>query len=395
MKRVLLAMSGGIDSAVSAILLQDQGYEVVGATMSLHDPSGEDRGIRSGCFGPLDIVNKQMLAKVCDLLNIECIWINLRPEFEREVLNYYRSTYLRGCTPNPCVICNHILKFDLLPRRIRDMGVEFDHFATGHYARTRYSGESERWQLLKAADPLKDQSYFLCLLSQEQLASTLFPLGDLTKDQVRAIAQDRGLDFLLTKAESQDFVKEEDHPLLFDPEQIKPGDMLDPEGNVIGQHRGLIHYTIGQRRHLGISGMTEPWYVTGLDVENNRLSVGPLNCLYKNHLVATNVNWISIPSITEETRAETKIRLAHNPATCTLKPLDDISVEVIFDEPQLSVTPGQFAVFYQGDVLWGGGTIVNNTEIKSMDHHQPDPGQLGTQRNILIDTKGKGKTLDA
>lgn len=358
MKRVLLAMSGGIDSAVSAILLQDQGYEVVGGHMVLEEEAGQGYGISGGCFGPRDVQSREALAQTCELLGIELHCVDLRPDFETQVLDYYRQAYLRGRTPNPCVVCNRQLKFGLLPQLLRNQGMEFDLFATGHYARTGFHPGSGRWQLHKAADQLKDQSYFLCLLSQEQLSSTLFPLGDLSKAQVREIARDRGLVHLLGKAESQDFVSEEDHPLLFDQKQIQPGDMVGPEGNVIGQHRGLIHYTIGQRRHLGISGMPEPRYVTGLDAENNRVSVGPQSLLFNSSLVAVDVNWVSILPMVAETRAETKIRLAHHPAPCLVKPLDGGAVEVVFDQPQISVTPGQFAVFYLEDTLLGGGTIA-------------------------------------
>ncbi len=358
MKRVLLAMSGGIDSAVSAILLRDQGYEVVGGHMVLEEGEGQGYGISGGCFGPQDVQNWEALAQTCEFLGIELHCLNLRSDFETLVLDYYRQAYLRGTTPNPCVVCNRQVKFGLLPQLLRNQGVEFDLYATGHYARTAFHSGSGRWQLLRAADPLKDQSYFLCLLSQEQLSSILFPLGDLSKTQVREIARDRGLDHLLGKAESQDFLSEEDHPLLFDLKQIKPGDMVGPEGDVIGQHRGLIHYTTGQRRHLGISGMPEPWYVTGLDAENNRVSVGPQSFLYKSSLLAVDVNWVSILPMLTESRAETKIRLAHHPAPCLVKPLDGGAVEVVFDQPQLSVTPGQYAVFYAGDILLGGGTIA-------------------------------------
>lgn len=358
MKRVLLAMSGGIDSAVSAILLLDQGYEVFCGTMSLQHPDEMDNGIRSGCFGPQEQESQEMLARVCSLLGIESLTVNLGKDFASEVLDYYRSTYLAGRTPNPCVVCNQFLKFSLLPQGIRSLGRDFDFFATGHYARTRFADASGRWQLLKAVDPLKDQSYFLCLLSQEQLATTLFPLGGFTKTEVRKIALSRGLDFLLSKAESQDFVSEEDHLRLFCESSIQPGQMVDPAGKVVGSHRGLIHYTIGQRRHLDLSGMTEPWYVVGLEPDLNRLVVGPQNYLYQDQLTAEKVNWVSIRPLTGETRAATKIRLAHAPAPCTLRPLANGAVEVIFDEPQLSVTPGQFAVFYDGEILLGGGTII-------------------------------------
>ena len=358
MKRVLLAMSGGIDSAVSAVLLQDQGYEVLGATMRLRGAEGGRYGIHSGCFGPREPLNRQMLERVGEQLRIQILEADLSQSFENEVLNYYRATYLQGRPPNPCVVCNQRLKFGLLPLALRNQGVEFDFYATGHYARTRFSKENGRWQLLKGRDALKDQSYFLCLLSSNQLSTTLFPLGELTKAEVRETARKRGLDFLLSQAESQDFLSEEDHPRLFAGAQIKAGDMIDPEGKVVGRHRGLIHYTIGQRRHLGLSGRPEPWYVIGFDTCRNSLRVGPQSFLYKDKLTVSSVNWFSAPPLSATSRADTKIRFAHKPAPGTLRPLPDGSVEVTFDTPQMSVTPGQFAVFHDGDILLGGGVIL-------------------------------------
>ncbi len=351
-------MSGGIDSAVSAILLQDQGYEVLGAHMVLAAEGQDPLGLSGGCFGPQDPSHQNMLRRTCEQLGIELHSVNLRSDFDAAVLDYYRTTYLRGRTPNPCVVCNQQLKFSLLPHRMKDLGLQYNYFATGHYARVVQAEGSGRWQLLQGADLLKDQSYFLCLLSQEQLSHTLFPLGGLTKAQVREIALQRDLEYLLAKAESQDFLSAEDHPRLFDPSRSEPGDLVDPQGRVVGRHRGLIHYTIGQRRHLGLSGMPEPWYVIALDPVHNRVSVGPQNLLYQSRLTARNVNWVSVPPLSEATRAKTRIRLAHAPAACTLKPLDDSDVRVEFDAPQQAVTPGQFAVFYQEDTLLGGGVIT-------------------------------------
>jgi len=358
MKRVLLAMSGGIDSAVSAVLLQEQGFEVMGATMRLCNSDGDPYGVSSGCFGPQEPQNRQILERVGKKLGIQILTIDLSKQFENEVLEYYRSNYLEGRTPNPCVVCNSRLKFGLLPKMLRDQGMEFDLFATGHYARIRICEQSGRWQLLKGIDPLKDQSYFLCLLTQAQLATTLFPLGKLTKARVREIASLHGLDFLLSKAESQDFLSEEDHPRLFKSAKIEPGEMVDPLGKVVGNHRGLIHYTIGQRRHLGLSGMSEPWYVIGLDNKRNRVKVGPQSFLHKDRLTATKVNWVSIQPTSAATRAEIKIRLGHNPVPGTLRILPNGSVEAVFDTPQMSITSGQYAVFYDGDILLGGGTIA-------------------------------------
>lgn len=357
MKRVLLAMSGGIDSAVAAMLLLEQGFEVLGATMLLHDPQAP-YGITGGCFGSSEADSQDDLDRVASFLGIEVRKLDLSADFERSVLDYYRDSYLQGRTPNPCIVCNQIMKFHLLRSSLEALGETFDHYATGHYARVRYSEEQCRWQLLKGSDPLKDQSYFLCLLTQDQLAKTIFPLGSLTKAEVRKIAASKGLDFLLPKAESQDFVSEADHTRLFGDTKPVSGEMLGPDGEQVGTHRGLIHYTIGKRRHLGISGKPEPWYVTSLDARQNRVFVGPISNLFKDRLIAKKVNWVSIAGLTREMEAEAKIRYAHHPAPCLLTPIDETTVELVFSQPQLSVTPGQFVVFYRGDMLLGGGVIA-------------------------------------
>ena len=355
MKKVLLAMSGGIDSAAASILLLEAGYEVIGATMLLS--GSRSYSGQSGCFGPRESQSQADLHRICAHLNIPLHSLDLSQDFDRLILDYYRQSYLGGSTPNPCVVCNSALKFGLLPFRLRELGIEHDYFATGHYARLERVAESGRIQLFRAADPRKDQSYFLCLLTQQQLQNILLPLGGLHKTQVREIVAQSGLSFLLDKAESQDFVDEADHPLLFEEEKEEAGDLIGPEGEKIGTHRGLSRYTIGQRRHIGVSGKPEPWYVTGLDNKRNQVLVGPREGLFRQRLIAEDVNWLSIPAITSETPAQTKIRLAHDPAPCLLKPLPDGRVEVLFEEAQMSITPGQFAVFYEGDMVLGGGKI--------------------------------------
>lgn len=358
MKRVALGMSGGIDSTISALLLLEQGFEVTGITMSIWDeriPIPES--VKSGCFGPGEKEDLEAAREACAKLGIEHRVIPLQAEFAANVLDYFCATYQEGKTPNPCVRCNQHLKFGLLPRRAREAGIEFDFFATGHYVRKSYSPELQRWQLLQATDPLKDQSYFLCFLSQEQLAGSLFPLGDKTKQDIRRLAQEQGFDYLVTKKESQDFLETDDYSVLFPQGAFQPGDIIDSSGRLLGKHRGLIHYTIGQRRGLGLSGMPEPWYVVNIEAERNRIVVGPKELLYKDRLLAKQINWVSIPGLDNELAASAKIRLGHTAASCRIKPVDDSSVEVLFQTPQLSITPGQAVVFYAGEVLLGGGII--------------------------------------
>jgi tRNA-specific 2-thiouridylase len=359
MKRVILGMSGGIDSSLSALLLQKQGYEVVGATMSFWDGNAQDTDWpHHGCFGPHEKENIADAAKVCAGLGIPHFVVDLRKEFKESVLDYFCGAYASGKTPNPCVRCNARIKFGAFLAGLARLGIEADFFATGHYARKAFSEDSGRWQILKAADPLKDQSYFLSYLSQEQIARTLFPLGELTKAEVKRLAPELNLGFLQDREESQDFLDPVVYPRLFPQDSFREGEIIDFTGKVIGKHHGLMYYTIGQRKHLGISGMPEPYYVVGIDAAQNHVVVGPQQLLYKDRLVAEDINWIAIPGLEGETRVETKIRLAHAAAPCVLKPLSANSAEVVFDEPQLSITPGQVAAFYMGDILLGGGIIA-------------------------------------
>lgn len=354
MKRVALGMSGGLDSTMTALILMDAGYEVIGITMSTWDPSLpiKDQS-RRGCFGPGEPTNLESAVKAAQLLGIEHHIIKLQSEFRAEVLDYFCSTYEAGQTPNPCARCNPYIKFGALPQKARDLGLDFDYFATGHYLR-KTSGMG-RVQLRKALDKSKDQSYFLCFLSQEQLATSLFPLGDYTKAELREYAASRGFEYLAKKKESQDFLQTDDYTVLF--KEQHPGDLVDHEGRILGRHRGLIHYTIGQRRNLGIAGMPEPYYVIGIDASANRVIVGPESYLYSDTAVVHSANWLSIAEPNGPFRAEVKIRLAHQTAACTLSPMPGGEWSLHFDEAQLSITPGQVAAFYDDDLLLGGAII--------------------------------------
>lgn len=359
MKRVLLGMSGGIDSTMSALLLMEQGYMVTGVTMSIWDPRIPIiESTKSGCFGPAEAERLQAAAAICSKLGIEHYIVPLQQEFNANVLDYFRATYLAGKTPNPCVFCNQRIKFGLLPEMAREMGLEFDFFATGHYVRNGFNPQTQRWELRHAADKNKDQSYFLAFLTQEQIAKTLFPLGTLTKQEVREYAVRNGFAELDKKRESQDFLETEDCSVLFEQGTFKPGDIVDPEGKVVGEHHGLIFYTVGQRKNLGLSGMPEPYYVISIDREQNRLVVGPQKFLLSDRLVAEKLNWVSISDLDCERSAKAKIRLAHDAAPCSLQPLTDGRLEVVFAEPQLAITPGQAVVFYDGEILLGGGIIA-------------------------------------
>ena len=360
--RVALGMSGGIDSTMSALILMDQGYEVTGITMSIWDPSIPiTESTKSGCFGPGEADDLEAARKACAQLGIEHHIIRLQQEYKGKVLDYFCATYLDGKTPNPCIFCNQRMKFGFLPQRAKEMGLQFDFFATGHYVRKDFDEGSQRWQIRKAKDLTKDQSYFLAFLAQEQIRTSLFPLGALRKEEIRDFARARGYEYLTTKKESQDFLETDDYSVLFANGTFSPGEIVDPNGKVLGTHRGLIHYTIGQRKNLGLSGMPEPYYIIRIDAAQNRVVVGPKELLMHDRLIATELNWVSIPGLDSPLKASAKIRLGHDAAPCLITPLEIAgkeALELVFDEPQLSITPGQAVVLYQDDLLLGGGIIA-------------------------------------
>lgn len=355
---VALGLSGGVDSAAAAILLKDAGYELIGITMSIYDPGLEiGEAVGKGCFGPNELQSLEAARKVADALAIPHHIIDLKGGFQKEVLAYYTSSYQKGQTPNPCVMCNAHIKFGLLPQKAREQGLAFDFFATGHYVQKKQDAATGLWQLYKGLDASKDQSYFLCFLSQEQIASTLFPLGALDKREAREIVTGKGLDWLLVKKESQDFIQSGNHSGLFDEESHQPGDMVDGQGRILGQHRGLIHYTIGQRKGLGISGQPEPMFVIRIDARENKVVVGTGKELYGDELTALHPNWISGGERQIPQRALVRIRQQHTAAPASLTAMDDGSIRVKFDKPQLAITPGQIVAFYEGERLLGGGVI--------------------------------------
>lgn len=356
--KVAIGLSGGVDSAMAAKLLLDGGYQVIGLTMSIWDDSIPIKeATKSGCFGPGEADDLKAAKNVCDRLGIEHHIIRLQSEYKDNVLDYFCSTYLDGKTPNPCLMCNYKMKFGLLPQKARETGLEFDYFATGHYARIEYRDENKRYQLKRAIDLSKDQSYFLSFLRQDQFKDLLYPLGKLTKSDVKQLAKSIGFEDLATKPESQDFLETDDYSVLFKDDSFHEGEVVDIDGKVLGKHNGLIHYTIGQRRNLGVPGQIEPFYVIDIDIARNRLVVGPKQGLFASSLMATNLNWISINPPNVEFRATAKIRLQHEPAACLIKPLDENTAEIVYEQPQLSITPGQGVVIYDNDTVLAGGII--------------------------------------
>jgi tRNA-specific 2-thiouridylase len=352
--RIAVGLSGGVDSSVAASLLKEAGYYVVGMTMKIFDDSVPVKEPeRHGCFGPGEKEDIEKAASVCEKLRIPFHIIDLRNEYRAHVINYFRTEYLSGRTPNPCIVCNHRLKFGLLPAKAKEKGINFDLFSTGHYAQIVKS--KGRFLLKKAVDLSKDQTYFLYALTPEQLAQTLFPLGTYTKMQVREIASSQGLE-TAHRPESQDFIANGDYSPLFKLEESKEGSIVDEKGNILGTHRGIIHYTVGQRRGTGISS-NRRLYVTKIDAENNRIVVGDRENLFSEGLMVKDLNLMAGEILDRPYRVKVKIRLKHREADATVFPHEHNMARIKFDEPQMSITPGQSVVFYLEDTVFGGGII--------------------------------------
>ena len=355
-KTVAVGLSGGVDSTIAAWRLRQEGWHVLGLTMSIWD--GTTRmadSQRTSCFGPGEVRHLQAAAAIAERLGIEHRVIRLADQFRHQVLDDFRAEYLAGRTPNPCVQCNQLIKFGALLDVARGQGVAFDYFATGHYARVARDEATGRWQLVRGRDRSKDQSYFLSRLRQDQLQALLLPLGDLLKADVRAAARELGWPELAEREESQDFACGH-YAALFQDADTPPGDVVTHDGTWLGHHRGIIHYTIGQRKGLGLGGGGTPWHVVGIDALRNRVVVGTKEDLYQPRLAAADVNWVGLAGAEDTFRCEVQIRQQHPAAPATVSPkADQLLVE--FDEPQLAVTPGQIAVFYQDDNVLASGVI--------------------------------------
>lgn len=356
--RVVIAMSGGVDSSVAAALLVQQGYEVIGITLNVWPKLLPDEATeREDACCSLSAVEDAR--RIADRLNIPHYVLNFREVFAEKVIANFVAEYKRGRTPNPCIRCNEFIKFDALLSRALALEAEF--VATGHYIRLARDEARDRFILNRAADRSKDQSYVLYVLRQDQLAHSLFPLGGMAKSDTRRLAKELALP-VANKPDSQEicFVQDNDYGGFlrsYDPGLATPGPILDAGGNLLGTHKGIIHYTVGQRKGLGLAA-GRPLYVVALDAARNAVVVGAEEQLYARGLVAEGVNWVSVEWPTEPIRAAVKIRYRAREVPATLHALEGDRVRVRFDEPQKAVTPGQAVVFYDGDLLLGGGSIV-------------------------------------
>lgn len=351
--RALIAMSGGVDSSVAAKLTQDMGYECIGCMMKLYDaPEGVELSGRTCC----SLDDATDARSVAFSLGMPFYVFNFCDDFKKQVIDRFVSEYLRGRTPNPCIDCNSYMKFDKLLRRAKEL--DCDKIVTGHYARIEETGG--KFVLKRALDPSKDQSYVLYRLTQEQLAMTIFPLGGTEKSETRKIAEQCGF-VNFNKRDSQDicFVPKGDYASVVETITGQPcpdGDFIDLNGKVIGRHRGIIRYTIGQHKGLG-GNYPDRMFVLGVDPADNTVTLGTEEGLFSRELTAIDFNWISGDVPDGKIRCSAKIRYRHKEQPAEAEALQDGRVKIVFDEPQRAITPGQSAVLYDGDVVLGGGII--------------------------------------
>lgn len=349
---VIVGLSGGVDSSVAAYLLKEQGYDVIGVTMAIWEGQYKSSG-KHACYGSDEEEEIREARAVAEKLDIPYHVFNCSAEYKQAVLDYFKSEYLAGRTPNPCIQCNQLIKFGMLPMMARKSGIAFDYFATGHYASVEFSEKYQRYVLKKAIDLKKDQTYFIHRLSQEQLSQAMLPIGRFNKPEIKELARKVGIT-IDDLEESQDFYSGDYKDLL----DVKdhPGNIVDSNGNVLGHHQGTWNYTIGQRKGLGIA-WSEPLYVISLNAEDNTVVVGTRDETFRSSFIVSDMNWVALSGLTEPVDCTSKIRSAQKEREARIEPLDDGRVKVTFFQPNDAITPGQSAVFYDGDVVLGGGII--------------------------------------
>lgn len=357
-KKVVVGMSGGVDSSVAAYLLKEAGYEVIGVTMQIWQD--EERSVleeNGGCCGLSAVEDAR---RVASLLEIPYYVMNFKKEFKHSVIDYFVQEYLEGKTPNPCIACNRYVKWESLLQRSLQIGAEY--IATGHYARIERLNNG-RYALRKSATAAKDQTYALFNLTQHQLEHTLMPVGEYKKDEIRKIAGEIGLN-VAAKPDSQEicFIPDHNYGKFIEENsgrKIEEGNFVDVHGNVLGRHKGIIHYTVGQRKGLNLS-MGYPVFVVEIRPAANEVVIGRSEEVFTDRLLAGNLNFMSIPDLEGEKEISAKIRYNHQGASCIIRKVKVDVAECIFHEPQRAITPGQAVVFYDGDYVLGGGTILSN-----------------------------------
>lgn len=353
-EKVVVGMSGGVDSSVAAYLLKEKGYDVIGVTMQVWQEDEEYELEEGGCCSLSAVEDARM---VCYKLDIPFYVMNFRDIFREKVIENFKEEYLKGRTPNPCIECNKYIKFDDFLRRAQELGAKY--IATGHYANILF--EDGRYQMKNAKDNKKDQTYMLYPLTQYQLERTLMPCGEYTKDRIREIAKEKGL-IVHNKKDSEDicFVKDNDHGKYIKentPFKIKEGNFKDKEGKVLGKHKGIIYYTIGQRKGLNIA-CGKPVFISEINADTNEIIVGDEKHIFSSECIITENNLIKIEKLDKEMEVEAKVRYAAKKAKATIIPLENGDIKVVFKEPQRAITKGQSVVFYDGEYVVGGGKVI-------------------------------------